>query len=190
MKDYPAQVKVQVVFPGHPDPAVHLDAVLDELGASLGDVGLGDADDLACVGGTVLDCTGGIDGDGVGRLEPQFHVGEAVLERLIGRQRTTEGRAVERVLDGEVEDPVGRAHDLGALQYQDGLQLCLERQGRATQDTNYRRGRYPHAVEPNFDMLADHVKPAQGFDPQTGCRGRDEELGQAVGPGGGNTHPV
>src|SRR3984893_13989638 len=115
----PTQIQVQVVVPGHPDPAVHLDAILDQLGASLGDVGLGDADDLTGVGGAVLDRPGGVDGDGLGGLEPQFHVGEAVLEGLIGRQCATERRTVESVLDGEVEDPVGRAHDLRALQYQD-----------------------------------------------------------------------
>src|SRR5215204_760668 len=41
-----SQVEVQVVLPGEPDTAVHLETLLGELRARLTDVGLGDADDL------------------------------------------------------------------------------------------------------------------------------------------------
>src|SRR6202453_5132649 len=66
--DDPTQIQVQVVVPGHPDPAVQLDAVLDQLRASLGHVGVGDAAHLAGVRGAVLQGPGGVDGDGLGGL--------------------------------------------------------------------------------------------------------------------------
>src|SRR6202051_2755091 len=90
MNDDPAQVQVEVVFPGDTDPAMHLDTVLDQLRTSLSDVGLSDSDHLGGVGSTGLDCPGGVDRDRLGGLDPQLHVGEAVFEGLIGRECATE----------------------------------------------------------------------------------------------------
>ena len=52
-------------------------------------------------------------GDRVGCLEPGLHVGEAMLERLVRRQRTTERVAIEGPLDGHVERRLHRADRLG-----------------------------------------------------------------------------
>src|SRR4029077_14095306 len=44
---HPPQKKVQVVFPGQPDPAVELDVLLDDLGRVLANARLGHAGVLA-----------------------------------------------------------------------------------------------------------------------------------------------
>ena len=98
-------------------------------------------------------------------LEPQLHVGKAVFEGLIRRQGAAEGRKrsnaywrVKSKISGSVA-PTISAHCSTRMV----LQLCLERQGGATQDTNDRRGRYSsHAVERDFDVVADHVERAAG----------------------------
>ena len=75
-----------------------------ELGAVVADVGLRRADQLGGLGGarrrprrppaSLMRVAG---------LEPHLHVGEAVLERLVGGERPAERVAVERPLDGHVE---------------------------------------------------------------------------------------
>ena len=65
-----AQEEVQVVLEGDADAAVELHAVLQQLGAVLADVRLGDADQLGRVGGAVGHGPGRGVADGVARLEP------------------------------------------------------------------------------------------------------------------------
>ena len=94
----PPQVQVDVVLPGHADAAVHLHAVLDDVGRALPDVGLGHAGQLV---GVVGPRAGGVRrgaGRGLAGLEPQLHVRETVLERLVGGERPAEGVPVERPL--------------------------------------------------------------------------------------------
>ena len=100
----PTQIQMQIVLPGDADAAVHLHAGLHDLGrpspprrtwrcwptappASGGDVG--DRRGRGVVAAA--------------RFQPHLHVGEAVLEGLVGRQRSPEGVPVERPLHGEVE---------------------------------------------------------------------------------------
>ena len=72
-------------------------------GAVIADVGLGGADQIGGVR------RAGVDGDGrrvvhrVARLQPRKHVGEAVLDLLIRRERPAERVAVERPGDRHVE---------------------------------------------------------------------------------------
>ena len=98
---------MQVVLEGHADATVHLHAVLHQLAAVVADEGLGHAEQLRRVGGAGSEGGGGGVAHGVTRLEPGLHVGEPVLELLVGGQGTTERVAVERPLDGHVE---GRLH--------------------------------------------------------------------------------
>ena len=98
---------------GDADAAVHLHAVLHQLGAVVADVRLGRARELGGVGRAGGDRGGGVVADGVARLEPRLHVGEAVLERLVRRERAAERVAVEGPLDGHVEGGLHRADRLG-----------------------------------------------------------------------------
>ena len=123
------QEQVEVVLVGDADAAVQLHAVLDELGEVVADVGLGRADRAG--GRVVLLVVPGRDvGDRVTRFEPHLHVGEAVLDLLIRRQRPAEGVPVERPVEREVERDLRRAHHLRALHHAGELQLVLDVGGR------------------------------------------------------------
>ena len=107
------QVQVEVVLEGEADAAVHLHAVLHELGAVLADVRLGRTEQLSGVGRARLAAAQARVADGVARLEPGHHVGEPVLQRLVRRQRSAEGVPVERPLDRHVEPGLHRPDRLG-----------------------------------------------------------------------------
>ena len=99
----PAQVQVQVVLPGHADPAVQLHAILQHHRGAFGHIGFRDADQHVGVGETRSATAATAPRRGrPARLEPHLHVGGPVLERLIGRQRPTEAVPVEQPLGGEV----------------------------------------------------------------------------------------
>ena len=121
--------------------------------------------------GAVLDGPGGVDGDGLGGLEPQLHVGEAVLEGLIGRQRrdrrTKRSNAYWTVKSKtRLVAPTISAHCSTSAVWS-----CA----RTTADAPPRtpttaERRHPDVVEPDLGMSADQVEPAQRGDPQSGCR--------------------
>ena len=74
-----------------------------QLRAVVADEGLGRTDQLAGVGRSGGHGRGGRVADGVRGLEPGLHVGEPVLELLVGGERSPERIAVERPLDGHVQ---------------------------------------------------------------------------------------
>ena len=122
-----SQEQVQVVLPRDADAAVQLDAVLHHGRCALADIGLGDADGHRSRPASALatSATAARRGGPAG-LQPDLQVGEAVLERLVGRQRTAEGVPVERPLNREVQHGVEDADDLGALQHHRDLALALD----------------------------------------------------------------
>ncbi len=142
-----AEVEVQIVFERHPDAAVDLDAVVGQLGAVL-------ADERRRGGGGVgRDRIVGRDGqrrgvgDRVRRFEPRLHVGEAMLERLVRRQRTTERVAIEGPLDGHVERRLHRTDRLGGGDRATDEQPPLDVVGRRPGLADERAQREAHVDE-------------------------------------------
>ena len=132
---------------GHADPAVELHAVLHQLGAVLADEGLGGAGELGGVRVARRHRDGRGVADGVARLEPRLHVGEAVLQRLVRRQRPAERVAVEGPLDGHVERRLHRADRLGVGEHDGELQLMLDAGRGAADHADDRGRRHPDVVE-------------------------------------------
>ena len=69
-------------------------------------------------------------GDGVARFQPRLHVGEAMLQRLVRRERAAEGVAVERPLDRHVERALHRADAFGREDHARVLQLPFDVRSR------------------------------------------------------------
>ena len=106
--------------------------------------------------------------NGVAGLHPRLHVGKAVLECLVRRQRTAEGEAVSHVFDGELEHAVGRTRALGALQRERELQLALDVTARAA-NRAHRRGRRDRcSVETDGGEALHEVEALERLDDETG----------------------
>ena len=154
-----AQEQVDVVLVGEADPAVHLDAVLHQLGEEVAGVRLGGARRLG------------------GRRVPRraaraprpaaiawlasshsFMSAKRCLSAWYGRERAPERVAVERPLDGEVERDLRRAGGLRGLARRRRAASCQSRSaaahagGRPT-----RRAGDAHAVELDPGVAAGHV---------------------------------
>ena len=173
-----AQEEVQVVLEGHPDAAVDLDAVLQQLGAVVADVRLGRARQLAGVGGSA----GGSAAVaasliGMAGLEPGLHVGEPVLELLVGRQRPAERVPVERPLHGHVEGGLHGADRLGVDDGDRPLRAGARPGHRPPRLRRPRRGRDPDVVE------ADDREPAGQVDGVHGGRPTPRRCRRVRAPG-------
>ncbi len=171
------------MLPRDADAAVQLHGVLDDLGCPLAHVGLGHAGQLGAAAGVLLHGAGGAVGGGEAGLDPQLEVGVAVLQRLVRGERPSEGVAVEGVLDGHLEDPVGGARHLGAQQHQGDLELVVDLGGGAADRADDRRRRDGHPVEAHLGEAAHEVEAVERRDRDARRVGGDEELGRAgVGP--------
>src|SRR5580704_6198042 len=92
------------MLPGDPDAAMELDAVLDEICCPLADIRLCCARQFGGVGGAVLHGPGCVGRDAMATLEPHLHIGEPMLEGLIGAEWATESETVCCVLGRHLED--------------------------------------------------------------------------------------
>ena len=104
--------------------------------------------------------TGGDGGHRRGRggpacLQPHLHVGEAVFEGLVGRQRPAEGVPVQRPRDGEVEHRLQNADDFGALQHLRDLALTVDQRGGLGGAADGRAAVDVHAFEMHTGVLLD-----------------------------------
>jgi purine-binding chemotaxis protein CheW len=126
-----AEVQMQVVLPRDADAAVQLGALLQDLAGVVAEVRRGCAHDLGRFGIVVLHRLHRELGDAVTALDPHLHVGDAVLDRLVRRQRSPERAAIAEVLEGELEHAVERTDGLRALQHDRVVQLAFDGAGRA-----------------------------------------------------------
>ena len=169
------------MLPGDADAAVELDAVLDQLGDLRADPRLGHADELGGIVVAGRHGAGGGGGDGVAGLQRHLVVGHPVLERLVGGQGPAEGVAVAQVLEGELEDAVGRPDHLRGLQDARHLEEALHLVGGATGRPHCRGGRHGRTVEAHLGKAADQVEAAEGCHLHAREVGRHEQVAEALG---------
>ena len=130
--------QVEVVLERQADPAVQLHAVLQQHRAVLPHVRHRLLASSPASRATRQPRRRGI-GDGVARFEPGLHVGEAMLQRLVRRERPAEGVPVERPLDRHLERTLHRA-DL-RREEDERLQKLPFHVGRTPADIAEHRGR-------------------------------------------------
>ena len=173
-------VEMDVVLPGHTDATGDLDAVVDDVERVGAHVGLGHTGQGGDIAGA------GVDGDGerVGHrfraLESHVHVGDAVLERLVGHDRSTEGDPLPPVLDGDLQRSLGDADELGALQGDRQVPLRRDLLGSAPDLSDDGRPGKASIVESHRGESPRHVEAAPGSHLYAGRVGRHEDLGEAV----------
>src|SRR2546426_7727263 len=102
-------VEVQIVLPGEPDTAVHLDRLAADTARGVADVRLGDRRREVVVLGLRVERPRGIVDGRVRVLDLQEHLGALVTDRLEGADRLPELLAHFRIADGHVEAPAGGA---------------------------------------------------------------------------------
>ena len=154
----PAKVQVLVVFPREADASEHLEAVLCQVDAGVGDVRLGHArrfDPVAVVGSEAL---GRGERDRVAHLQRETRVGEKMLDRLERPDRAPERDSVLRVSHGCREIPIHRADRLGCDQDACGRQLRLDEVSRAG-SAYQRSGRHLGVGEAHLAEGSGEVRP-------------------------------
>ena len=77
---------MQVVVEGESDATVQLHTVLEQLRPVAAYVEFTGAHQFRAVGRLPVNCIGRLGGNGKACLEPQLHIGEAVLDFLVGGQ--------------------------------------------------------------------------------------------------------
>ena len=113
-------------------------------------------------------------------LEREQHVGEAVLQRLVRRERTAERPAVREVLERHRVHVVEGTHGLRDLQRERDLTLVLDvGLGMADRADDCLSGN-PHVVEVEVGEPAHDIDAATGHDREPGGVGVDEHLGRPV----------
>ena len=123
------------------------------------------------------------------RLQPGAHVREAMLERLVGGQRTTEGEPVGGPPGGHLEHAVQAAADLGALQHHGDLRLPLDDRVRADRPHQVPRTDR-HVIEAHLAERAGQVQAPLRTHRDPARVRRDEELRGAVVGGRGDQEHV
>ena len=159
---------MEVVLPRHPDAAVHLDAVLEELDRVVADVGLGAArEQRPVVGALVIERGGEAVSACEGGFEPDADVGDPVLERLIRRQRSAEAPPVRQPLERDGEARVHRTGGLGNLDEEGEIELPFDLSRHVRHGAV---GIEHHLVEDDLHVLPGEVDRPHGTDLDARCR--------------------
>ena len=173
------------MLPRDADAAVQLRALLQDLGGVVAEVRRRRADDLDRLGVVVLHRAHRELGDAVAALDPHLHVGDAVLDRLVRRQRSSERAAVAEVLERELEHAVEPADHLRALQHDGEVQLTLDGVGGTTDLADDPVGGHLHVLEVHGGEAPYQVDRVDRLDVHARRRRRDQALRErAVGAGG------
>ena len=146
------------------------------------DEGLGRTGQLAGLGRSGGHRLGRHVADGVAGLEPGLHVGEPVLQLLVGGEGPSERVAVERPLDGHVQCELHGADRLGVGHDHRQLELVLDLAGSPPDLAEHGVGGQPHVLEGDLREPTGEVDRVHRSDRDAGRVGRDEDLGEP-GPG-------
>ena len=166
---------------GHADPAVHLHAVLQQARRRTRR-GTPCPRSVYSPARSLSSCTwrGGSVGEAVPDLEPRLHVGEAVLELLVRRERPSERVAVERPVHRDLERLVHRADHLVQLDHVGELQLPIDVADCGRRVADQRVARHLHVLEPDLGVTPRKVEPLRRDHSDTCSRRGHEQLHDAV----------
>ena len=175
----------------YPMPGEHLEAALRDVDARVAHPGLRHAGDLTGVVGTGLHRTGRGHRDRLGAFEVHAHVGQLVLDRLERADGPTERDPVDGVLAGHLEQHVHRPDRIRDREHECDLELvldvvvCTPRRVPTTVASSTRTSAKVTRREPLRDVVAGETPHGEPW-----RRRGHQELGEAVGPVGGDEQPA
>ena len=111
-------------------------------------------------------------------LEPRLHVGEAVLELLVRRQRPSERVAVEGPLEGHVEGGLHGSDGLRGGHHEGELELSADLAGGFPDLAHHGLGGYAHVVEDDPREPSGEIDRVHRLDRDSRGVGRHQHLGQ------------
>ena len=181
---------MEIVLPGDTDAPVYLDAVLHQVDHLLADVELGRTGPLRSDVPSFVEGLHRTFHGGMRCLEPELHVGQAVLDHLIGGERAPEGPTIGCVVEGEGEDVLGRPNHLGALHDVGNLGLAAQDDHARLDPDDDLGTREDQTRTGEIGVAADQVEAGGAHPAQPRHVGRHNQVCHPLVQGDGNQQVV